>query len=336
MRHNPTALAVLVLLVSPASRAAEGQWPRFRGPNGAGISDATTVPVKWTDKDYNWQVELPGVGHASPVVWGTRLFVTCADPRSALRRVLCVDTADGRIVWQRKYASTPHRMHSYNSYATATPAADSEGVVVTWSTPEQVLLLALDNTGREVWRRDLGPYVGGHGSGSAPIIAGGLVVLANDQEDPKALRSMYGPNPKMAAGKSFLIAVDRKTGRTRWQVSRRTKLSAYSTPCISPSLDGRPEVIFTSTAHGITAVDLATGEVNWEIDGIFRDRCVGSAALAPGLVFASYGSGNRGAALVAARPGSRAKGQKPTQAYQVRKDVPLIPTPLVKDGRLFL
>jgi outer membrane protein assembly factor BamB len=329
-------LPAALLLVCSASRAGQDHWPRFRGPNGTGVSDATSVLVEWTDSDYAWQVELPGMGRSSPVVWGSHLFVTCADPRSAERRALCVDTATGRILWQRKYASAPHRMHAYNSYATATPAADANGVVLTWSTPEQVLLIALDNAGREVWRRDLGPYVGGHGSGSSPIIADGLVVLVNDQEDPKALASMYGPNPKMDAGRSFLIAVDRKTGRTRWKVERETKLSAYSTPCLSPSLDGGPEVIVTSTAHGITAVDLATGRVNWEIGGIFHDRCVGSPALAPGLVFASYGRGSRGSLLVAARPGARSKGQEPAIAYEVRKGVPLIPTPLVKDGRLFL
>jgi outer membrane protein assembly factor BamB len=147
---------------------------------------------------------------------------------------------------------------------------------------------------------------------------------------------MYGPNPTRAPGKSFLIAVDRKTGDTRWQVERRTWMSAYSTPCLSRSVEGRPELIFTSTAHGITAVDPATGKVNWEIANLFRDRCVGSPVLAPGLVIAGYGAGTRGARIVAVRPGSRAKGLEPKLAYDLKRPVPLVPTPVVKDDRLFL
>ncbi len=329
-------IALLTLLISLATHAGEGQWGRFRGPNGAGLSDATTVPTKWTARDYNWQVELPGVGHSSPVVWGNRIFVTCADPRAATCKVLCLDTASGRTLWQREYPSTRHRKHGFNSYATATPATDADGVVLTWTTPKKVVLLALDPGGREMWRRDLGPYVGIHGSGASPIIVGDLVVLANDQEDPKALPSAYGRNPTMAAGKSFLIAVARRTGRTRWHAARRPALAAYSTPCVRWPEGGRPELIFTSTAHGISAVDVATGKINWELGGIFRDRCVGSPVLAPGLVIASYGYGSRGVLLVAARPGSREKGQEPAMAYEVKKPVPLVPTPLVKDGRLFL
>jgi len=294
------------------------------------------VPAKWTEKDYNWKVKLPGIGHSSPVVWGNRIFVTCGDRRTATRMILCLEAASGRTLWQRDYPSKTFRQNRDNSYASATPAAHADGVVVTWTTPQQVVLLALDLDGREVWRRNLGPFVGLHGSGASPIIVQDLVVLPNDQEDPKALPSVYGPKPSIPAGKSFLIAVDRKTGRTRWRVERRTKLAAYSTPCVSQSVDGRPELIFTSTAHDITAVDPATGKVNWETGKVFRDRCVGSPVVAPGLVIAGYGYGTRGTRYVAVRPGSREKGQKPVLAYELKRPVPLVPTPLVKDGRLFL
>lgn len=336
MGQGLPSIVALMLSVWLGPHAGEGQWPRFRGPNGAGISDATTVPVRWTDKDYNWKAKLPGIGHSSPVVWGKRILLTCGDRATAARTVLCLDTASGRTLWQRDYPSKTFRQNRDNSYASATPAADAHGVVVTWSTPEQVVLLALSNDGRETWRRNLGPFVGIHGTGASPIILDDLVVLPNDQEDPKALRSMYGPNPTIPAGKSSLLAFDRKTGRTRWQIERRTKLAAYSTPCVRRSVDGRPELIFTSTAHGVTAVDPAAGKVNWEIDNVFRDRCVGSPVVAPGLVIAGYGYGSRGTLYVAVRPGSREKGLAPALAYQLKRPVPLVPTPLVKDGRLFL
>jgi outer membrane protein assembly factor BamB len=333
MRQTTAALLISVSLVA---HAGDGNWPRFRGPNGTGLSDATTVPVQWTDKDYNWKVDLPGQGHSSPVVWDKHIYVTSGDRSTATRIVLCLDTATGKTHWQRDYPSKSFRQHRDNSYASASPAADAEGVVVTWSTPEQVVLLALKTDGSKMWLRELGPYVGNHGTGSSPVIAGDLVVLANDQEDPKAIPSMYGRNPERAAGKSFLLAVDRRTGETRWQVDRPTRMSPYSTPCVSPGLDGRPELIFTSTLHGITAVDVASGTVNWQMDGIFKDRCVGSPVVTPGLVIAGYGMGSQGDRIVALRPGSKSRGVEPTLAYDLKRPVPLVPTPLVKDGRLYL
>ena len=75
-------LAAILVLASTAG-AAEGEWTRFRGPNGSGISEAVTVPAKWTERDYNWKVKLPGIGHSSPVVWGERIFVTSGDPEPA-------------------------------------------------------------------------------------------------------------------------------------------------------------------------------------------------------------------------------------------------------------
>ncbi len=336
MTGRTLSISVFLLLGSPTYAAGQ-EWARFRGPNGSGLSDATTVPVKWTDRDYNWKVELPGVGHGSPVLWGERIFVTCGDPDTARRTILCLDTADGHTVWRRDYPSKTFRQHRSNSYATATPAVDADGVVVTWTTPQEVVLLALDADGRQRWRRSLGPYVGMHGSGSSPIIVEDLVVLANDQEDLKFLASLMGrENPTGPSGKSFLIAVDRHTGATRWQVPRRTTLSAYSTPCLVRPDGGPPELIFTSTSHGVTAVDPATGKVNWEVDDVFRDRCVGSPVWTPGLVIAGYGHGSRGSLCVAVRPGSRSEGRRPALAYEITKSVPLVPTPLVHRGRLLL
>jgi outer membrane protein assembly factor BamB len=94
--------------------------------------------------------------------------------------------------------------------------------------------------------------------------------------------------------------------------------------------------IFTSTAHGITAVDAGTGKVNWEVDDVFLDRCVGSPISASGLVIAGYGYGRRGSLYVAVRPGLPNDGKKPEVVYEVKKSVPLVPTSLVKDGRLYL
>ena len=83
MIHRIVSVVIVSFLgISPA-RADEAPWNRFRGPNGSGISDAKTVPARWTDKDYNWTIDLPGPGHSSPVAWDQRIFVTCGDPTTA-------------------------------------------------------------------------------------------------------------------------------------------------------------------------------------------------------------------------------------------------------------
>jgi outer membrane protein assembly factor BamB len=337
MNRHRMLLAGGVLLFASALCAAEGEWSRFRGESGAGLSDAAAVPVIWTDKDYNWKVSLPGTGHSSPVVWGERIYLMCGDASTAARTVLCLHAADGRILWRRDFESQPFRQHSANSYATASPAADAAGVVVTWSTPDEVILRALSRDGEDLWCRSLGPYVGKHGSGVSPIIYHDLVVLANDQEDPHAYPEIYGRlGSPVASGKSFLIAVDRSTGETRWRVERRTSLSAYSTPCLYRRSDGTDELAFTSTSHGITGLDPATGQVRWELADVFRDRCVGSPVFGGGLVIGAYGYGARGTRCVAVRPGAIEPVRPPTLVYEVTKSVPLVPTPIVRGDRLFL
>ncbi len=325
-------LAIPLCLVIAASSHAE-EWNRFRGPNGSGVSDATAIPESWTADDYRWQVELPGVGHSSPVIAGDRIYVTCGDPTTAERRVLCFNTADGSQLWQRNYPSQTVAQHHDNGYATATPTADRNGVVVTWATAEAVTLLALTPDGADMWQRNLGPFVGPHGTGTSPIIVNDVVVLANEQEDYKVLTRLMGrEDPQGAAGTSFLIAVDRLTGTTRWQVPRKSTLAPYATPCVRMLPDKKAEVIFSSTSHGVTAVDAETGQVNWELPDVFQDRCVGSPFVAGETVFATYGHGTVGDLCLAVRPGASG----PEVLYEVKRGVPLVPTPLVAGQRLYL
>lgn len=90
-----------IFALASTVQAAEGEWTRFRGPNGSGISEAVAVPAKWTGQDYNWTVKLPGIGHSSPVVWGERIFLTSAEPETAKRFIQCLHRVDGRVLWQR-------------------------------------------------------------------------------------------------------------------------------------------------------------------------------------------------------------------------------------------
>jgi len=315
------------LLMAALALEAETDWPRFRGPNGAGISDATGIPVTWTETDYRWKITLPGTGHSSPVIVGRRLFVTCADDITATRKILCLDALTGKQLWLREYPSKPFPKNKDNSNASATPAADTDGVVITWNTSEEVILLALDNDGREVWKRNFGPYIGAHGSAISPVIAAGLVILDNSQEDPAANPDAYkGTDSPKQAGKSFVVAVERATGRTRWQLDRLSGKAAYATPCVREDR----ELIVCSTQHGFSGIDLVSGKLNWELV-TFDRRVVSSPVLHGDLVINGCGGGGAGFRYFAVKAGPR-----PQVVYQVERPVPYVPTALVKDDRLFL
>src|SRR5262249_10270471 len=166
-----------------------------RGPNGTGQSEATTIPSSWSENDYLWKVELPGVGHSSPVLWGERIFLLSADPQRGTRYVLCLSASDGRMLWKKDYPASTHQVHQQNSLASSTPTVDGERVYCAWATPDEVTLLALTHDGEEAWRANLGPFVSMHGFGASPILVDDLVVITNDQD-----------------ADSFLIAFDRASG----------------------------------------------------------------------------------------------------------------------------
>ena len=155
MRHIIKRLGLSLFIGTILTCTTQGQeWTRFRGPNGQGISDAKTIPVKWTEKDYNWKVKLPAGGHGSPVLWGDKVFVTCEDPETTGGILLGLSVTDGQVLWQKKYKLTQYRFHNDNSYATSTPVVDAERVYVLWQTSNEVILAALDHNGRPIWQHE--------------------------------------------------------------------------------------------------------------------------------------------------------------------------------------
>jgi outer membrane protein assembly factor BamB len=304
-----------------AVQAAEAEWTRFRGPNGSGVGQAGDLPAQWTEKDYNWRVTLPGVGHSSPVVWGDRIFLTSGDRKSAKRFVLCLKASDGSGIWQRDFESKRHSINEANSFASSTPAVDAERVYLYWTTPDEITLLALTHDGKDVWRRDLGRYESEHGGGTSPIIFEELVVLNNGQ-----------------TGKCSLLAVDRKTGKTAWEIERHGEdvdgRPAYSVPLVYQPDGGTPQILFSDNwARGITSVDPKTGQVLWQARGVLSERCVSSPILVGGLIVASCGS-DVPAQVTAVRPPANGAGAK--AAWTCDKSPPYVPTPVAKDDLLFL
>lgn len=311
----------VVLGWGAAAMAAEPQWTRFRGPNGEGICQSAAIPATWTEKDYRWRVKLPGIGFSSPVVWEDRVYLTSTIEDEAKMIVLCLKTSDGGVLWQKSFQAKPHPKFKANLDACATPVVDKDRLYVVWATPDEHVAMALDQRqGTELWRRDLGPFVAEDGFGSSPILVGDVVILTNDQ-DP--------------GGNSSLVALDQKTGQTRWKVDRQSKKAAFSTPCLYQPPGERPQVIVTSCAHGITSLDPANGTTNWQLD-VFDLRTTGSPLVASGMLFASNGGGTAGKYLVAVRLGAATKDAPPQVAYRIKDAVPYVITPVARWPLVFL
>jgi len=325
-------LAIFLLLRFPGENFAQ-EWTRFRGPNGTGISQTKNIPVKISDADLNWKIELPGSGHSSPVLWGERVFVTCTGDKAGGLSVLCVNAKEGTVLWKRDFPLSPFTRHANNSFAAATPTVDSERVYIVWNEPDHYLLTALDHSGKTVWQRDFGLYVSQHGCASSPILCDNKLVLTDSQDDPEFVE---GPMPDKRTGKSSILAVDAKTGKTIWQTERRSTVVSYSTPCLYDPKSGSRALIFNSQSHGISAIDPENGKVLWDYPDAFNRRSVSSPIFTGDLIFGSCGSGAGGNTLTAIKAGDAAKGRKPEMVYQVKKAAPYVPTSVISGELIWL
>jgi outer membrane protein assembly factor BamB len=324
-------------LVTPQLTDAQ-EWTRFRGPNGTGISDADSIPTKWTDADYNWKVDLPGIGHASPVLWGEKIFIhtadsvngtrsATADSENVTRSVMCLHASDGRTLWKKSFPSTlakGYRVRAQNSLASSTPVVDAKQVYTAWSQGDATTLKVLTHGGEFVWDRELGPYLSGHGFCTSPILFDNLVIMQMHQRLPRE-------EDPVESTESYVIALDCKTGNTVWKTPRENSLSAaHAVPFLYERAGEPTELVMSSRAHGITGYNPRTGEVKWSLKALDR-RPVGSPIAASSLIFGTSGAGGGPNKVVAVRP-----GPSPEVVYEVKNNAPYVPTLIAKDDLVFL
>lgn len=239
-----TSLFVLLVTILIFGRA-NAQWSQFRGPNGSGVDSSVGYPVEFsTTKNMAWKTTIP-YGQSSPIVVGTRLYGTASEGANAEGRLItfCLDTRTGRELWRRDVKrERVQGAYKANDPASPTPAADASGVVAFF--PE-LGLISYDNSGKERWRYALGPFKNFYGMSGSPIIAEGLVVLVCDQ-----------------VSGSFVIALDRTTGRLRWKTDRPGISIGWATPMIFRPDATRTDLIVLGSTR-LDAYDLVTGTSRW-------------------------------------------------------------------------
>jgi outer membrane protein assembly factor BamB len=320
--------------------AADHYWPQWRGPLGTGAAPHADPPVEWNEnRNVRWKVPLPGLGHSSPVVWGDRIFLTTAVPQGAALPpryskapgahdnlpvthrqrfvVLAVDRDDGEVLWQRTVNEfLPHEgWHVTASAASVSPVTDGDRVFASFGSYG---LYCLDPAGNVLWEKDLGDMqvLHGHGESSSPALWGETLVVNWDHE-----------------GKSFVVALDKRTGDERWRVPR-DEVTSWASPIVVEHR-GRPQVVIAGT-HRVRGYELETGKVIWECGGL-SSNIVATPVAADGMVYA--GSSYDFRALIAIRlEGSRGDVTGTKQVVWSRDDrTPYVPSPLLyRDALYFL
>jgi len=236
-------------------------WPAWRGPTNDGQCLERHLPLKWSaTENVLWKKPLPGPGNSTPIVWGERLFLTQALDKGQARTLLCLDRKDGKTLWERTITwKEMEPTHATNPYCSASPVTDGERVVVSHGSAG---LYCYDFQGNLSWQRDLGPCLHIWGNAASPVLYGDLVLLN------------FGPGER-----TFLIALDKKTGKEVWKVDepggkRGDKgqaewLGSWSTPVVA-HLQGRDELIM-SWPRGVKAYDPRSGELLWSCKGLEKD-----------------------------------------------------------------
>lgn len=292
------------------------EWPSWRGPAGNGTSAETNVPIHWsTTENVRWRVSLPERGNSSPIVWQDRVFITQALEKEQRRTVMCFDRASGKLLWQSGTTYTAEEeSHETNPYASASPVTDGERVIAWFGSAG---IFCYDMEGKEIWKRDLGKQQHGFGYGASPIIYGDLCILN------------FGPGER-----SFLIALEKKTGKTVWQVDVPTNQSEYegpvgtfSTPIIV-QVEGRDELVTTFPSR-VVGLDPFSGKELWSC-GRLDQQVLSSPVAGEGVVAAMGGfKGNS----VAVKLGG--KGDV-TESHRLwRNKNTLLPTGVIHEGHYY-
>ncbi len=340
------AAAVVVGAAEPVTDINKN-WNQWRGPFGNGVAPNGDPPVEWSEtKGVKWKVAIAGLGHATPVVWGDRIFVLTSVPTDrtgdakaveeadgklpdwikqrggkAAKKVhrfvvLCIDRATGKTVWEKTVREAlPHEgVHKEGSWACASPSTDGSHVYAYFGSQG---LYCLDMKGNVKWERDFGKMEVkmSFGEGSSPALYKNTIIVNWDHK-----------------GKDFIVALDTRTGKNIWR-TERDEITSWSTPLVVEH-KGTTQVI-VSAAGRVCGYDIANGNVLWECGGLTAN-VTPHPVYADGIVYVM--SGFRGAKFMAIDL-DKAKGDvtgTDALVWKIDKNTPYCPSPLLYDNYLYM
>jgi outer membrane protein assembly factor BamB len=258
-RFSARLATLLLFSLCATTLVLADDWPSWRGPQGNGHSKEGNLPTKWDAKSVVWKTALPGIGQSSPCIVGNRIFLTAALEKGKKRVVLCVDRNKGNIVWQEiAWTGVPEPSHQMNGWASATCVSDGERVIAFFGKGG---LHCYSADGKKLWSRDLGAFSGPWGTSACPILVGDLVIQNCD-----------------ATTNSYLIGVDKKTGKDVWKTKRADlPKGGWSSPVLVDA-GPRKELVLNGEDF-VIGYEPATGAELWRCK-TFAGR--GEPTVAPG------------------------------------------------------
>lgn len=287
--------ALLLVSLMPCLVSGE-EWSRFRGPNGSGRIENTTIPTKWSSSEnLKWRTELPGKGSSSPALSADHVFVTAytgyglspedpGDVKNLVRHLLAFDRATGKELWRKSVEATAEEdpyagFITQHGYASSTPAVDDNRV---YALLGKSGLYAFDFEGNQLWHADLGQMSdpAKWGDATSPIVVGDLVIV-----DAGVLGHKFA-------------AFDKATGEQRWEIANPAFTNAWATPAVV-EVNGKEQVLFNVPKH-VHGVDPSTGKILWSIDSPLEDAATGSVIVSGDT---AYLMGSRAGHAMAVRCG---------------------------------
>ncbi|MEQ8787253.1 MAG: PQQ-binding-like beta-propeller repeat protein [Pirellulaceae bacterium] len=317
----PASLGLL-----PAPRGLAADWMQFRGPGGVANSPSTNLPAKWSlTENLLWRTELPGLGTSSPITVGDKIYLTAysgygvepsqGDMADLMRHVVCLDRTNGQIVWTKDFAPRLPESdysggnNSRHGYASSTIASDGEHLYVFFGKSG---VYCLDLDGKEIWRTLVGDGTRGWGSSNSPVLYKDTVII----------------NASIESGR--LLALDKKTGETRWEAEEQLK-GSWNTPILVDVEGGKQELV-VCVPETILGVDPDTGATLWTCDGIpDRGYVCPSAIVHDGVVYAIGGRKNT---AIAVRAGGRGDVTETHMLWETPAGSN-VSSPIYHDGHLY-
>ena len=236
----------------PLAAPTENDWPWWRGIRFDGYaSPGQNPPTKWSEtENVRWSIDLPGLGHGTPCIWGDRIYLASADEDAETITMYCHDRETGEPVWQKQlHQGTFDRMHKDNSHATATPACDGESIFYCFQSDEKTWATAQDmKTGEIRWKKDFSPFGTVHGYASSPVIYKSTVIVVSDSR-----------------AESYLVAFDRHTGEVVWKTLRPDEYQNFVSPIVL-HVAGRDQLLLTGP-YNTYSYDPDTGKMIWKCEG---------------------------------------------------------------------
>ncbi|MDA7878195.1 PQQ-like beta-propeller repeat protein [bacterium] len=323
--------ALIILAVGfLCSGVCQADWPRFRGPNGSGITtDSAELPTQWgPNENIAWKLALPGPGASSPIIVGDRIFVTCYSGygtsrenvgkiEELKRHLVCVDRKSGKQLWIRTVKATlPEDTYSgmgipAHGYASHTPVADNERVYAFFGKSG---VICFDHEGHELWKASVGTGSDPKrwGSASSPILHENLVIVTASAES------------------GALVGIDKMTGTEKWRQTANGLVDVWGTPVIVNVAEDRSDLVL-GVPYEFWGLNPATGKLRWYSAAMDSDSYNSSVVEAEGVI---YGIEGRGGGSAAVKAGGKGDVSSSSTVWTGR-DTARFASPLVYDKKIY-